>query len=773
MILSKQKITNLSKVETLEDIRLNKILPKNISIPKIYFFNKGRYVKDKKFIINEIKNKFKAKFIIRSSSLSEDNEKYTNAGKFDSYIIANFSYTEVRYKIDLIVSKFKNKNDQLFIQDYIDNVDLSGVIFTREPSSNSPYYVINYDKSGYTNKITSGSYEKTAKTSITSKNKFYLNKKFLKLINLAQKLEIFYDCESLDIEFAKKNKKWFLFQCRKLPIKKPQIKDTIIFSSLTNISKKIIKIKKKIPNLFGSTTYLSNMSDWNPAEMIGIKPKPLAISLYAELITNKIWSEQRKNYYYKDVSPNILMHNLGGSPYIDLRTDFNSFLPRKLNERLSKKYINIYLKKIKKSNSLHDKIEFNLIPTCYDFNLTNKKFYPKTYVNELKFLTNNLINNGSKILNDEIKKNKILDYGISKIENSNLSHIQKIFFLVEETKKNGTLPFAGIARLAFITTKILYSIRDIKLLDENELQGIFNSVNSITKYINHDLKKLKKKKISKKLFFKKYGHIRPSTYSITSKNFIEGHSQYFGNVKPNKLTLHKKKLIFKNEKKIDTLFKKENIDINFKQFISFFKRTVEAREQSKFHFTKGINKIFNNLIKLGHEISLNREDLEYLDIGSILSAYNNLSMIKLQNTLKKNIRSQKISYSILSKVKLPDFISEPNEVYNFEILSAKGNYIGNEKIIGKVEHISNLKKIAELKNKIVFIENADPGYDFIFAHNIRGLVTKYGGANSHMALRCLELKIPAIIGIGINEFEYFKNQNTVEIDCVQKKIKFI
>ena len=275
---------------------------------------------------------------------------------------------------------------------------------------------------------------------------------------------------------------------------------------------------------------------------------------------------------------------------------------------------------------------------------------------------------------------------------------------MRKQKKNGTLPFAGIARLAFITTKILYSIRDIKLLDENELQGIFNSVNSITKYINHDLKKLKKKKISKKLFFKKYGHIRPSTYSITSKNFIEGHSQYFGNVKPNKLTLHKKKLIFKNEKKIDTLFKKENIDINFKQFISFFKRTVEAREQSKFHFTKGINKIFNNLIKLGHEISLNREDLEYLDIGSILSAYNNLSMIKLQNTLKKNIRSQKISYSILSKVKLPDFISEPNEVYNFEILSAKGNYIGNEKIIGKVEHISNLKKIAELKNKIVFIE---------------------------------------------------------------------
>ena len=33
-----------------------------------------------------------------------------------------------------------------------------------------------------------------------------------------------------------------------------------------------------------------------------------------------------------------------------------------------------------------------------------------------------------------------------------------------------------------------------------------------------------------------------------------------------------------------------------------------------------------------------------------------------------------------------------------------------------------------------------------FSHNIRGLVTKYGGANSHMAIRCLELSIP--IGVG-------------------------
>ena len=72
------------------------------------------------------------------------------------------------------------------------------------------------------------------------------------------------------------------------------------------------------------------MVDLNPAEMIGDKPKNLAISLYSKLITDNVWSIQRKNYGYKDVSPNILMYNLAGF-YIDLRTDLNSFLSSNLS----------------------------------------------------------------------------------------------------------------------------------------------------------------------------------------------------------------------------------------------------------------------------------------------------------------------------------------------------------------------------------------------------------------------------------------------------------
>ena len=73
----------------------------------------------------------------------------------------------------------------------------------------------------------------------------------------------------------------------------------------------------------------------------------------------------------------------------------------------------------------------------------------------------------------------------------------------------------------------------------------------------------------------------------------------------------------------------------------------------------------------------------------------------------------------------------------------------------------------------MLIENADPGYDFIFSHNIKGLITKYGGPNSHMAIRCMELGLPAIIGIGENNYNDLMNVRYVEINCDLKKINII
>ncbi len=776
---------NLTKANTLNLINnnLKKFKIKNLIIPKFIYISKLEFLKDKKKFLDEIKNRFKKKkIIIRSSSLSEDTKNLSNAGKYLSISNLNTDLKLVEQNIYKVMNKFESTKDQILIQEFIKKPEMSGVIFTREANYNSPYYIINFDTSGETNIITSGKNNNSIQTVCVFRDKIYLANKFKSLLKTIKSLEKIMGTDRIDIEFAKKNNKWILFQCRPLPghYKKKKI-DIQISKSLVNIEKKIRKLQKKNPTIKGNITYFSNMADWNPAEMIGVKPKTLAMSLYSELITDSIWSVQRKNYKYKDVTPNILMVNLAGSPFIDLRTDFNSFLPYGLNPSLEERIINNYLQNLKTKTYLHDKIEFELIPTCYDLNMSNlnlrflNKKDKNEYFSKIKETTNYIINPKNNILNIEFSKIKNLDQKISEINKFNISEIQKIFFLVNDCKKLGTLPFSGIARIAFICTKILRSLLDKKFIDNEFVENIYSNIPTITKKINNDYLSAIKLKKSKKKFIEKYGHLRPFTYSIASKNYKEGFNEYFSNVEKNSISISTKNLKINNHlnNKITKLFKREKLQINFKDFIKLLQESIQYREYGKFIFSKSINSIFENLIKFTKKLNIKRDDLEYISIKKILDSYSVLETEKLELTLKRDININKKSYEILRQIKFPDFINSSKDAYFHEIKASRGNFITNKKISANSIYLSKIKNLKKLNKKIVVIENADPGFDFIFSYQIKGLITKYGGANSHMAIRCIELNIPAIIGIGQNGFEAISNSNFIELDCEQKKYKII
>ena len=78
---------------------------------------------------------------------------------------------------------------------------------------------------------------------------------------------------------------------------------------------------------------------------------------------------------------------------------------------------------------------------------------------------------------------------------------------------------------------------------------------------------------------------------------------------------------------------------------------------------------------------------------------------------------------------------------------------------------------SNLSGKIVFVRSADPGYDFLFTKNIAGLVTQFGGANSHMAVRCAELEIPAVIGAGEKKYNSWSNARRIELNCMTQSVK--
>ncbi|MDX1373692.1 MAG: hypothetical protein R3321_14560, partial [Nitrososphaeraceae archaeon] len=351
------------------------------------------------------------------------------------------------------------------------------------------------------------------------------------LIKSCKEIEGLFGHSFLDIEFAF-NKKGTLFILQVRPIVtvyKEDLSSIDLVGELGKVSKFIKKNSSKRNGLLGDSVIYGVMPDWNPAEIIGLKPKPLSLSLYKELITDKVWSQQRYNYGYRDLRSFPLMTSLTGMPYIDCRVDFNSFVPRDISKKTAEKLVNYYLNKLKENPSFHDKVEFEIIQSCFHFNinkrldeLSNNGFTKKeinSIRNSLLKTTNHIINPQNGLYVKDTEAVKILEAKHKEVLDSNISEHKKIEQLIKYCKKYGTLPFAGIARSAFIATQLLRSLVEVKIISQDDYNSYMNSLSTVAKHMNNDLYDYSKNKISKRNLFNKYGHLRPGTYDILSPRY--------------------------------------------------------------------------------------------------------------------------------------------------------------------------------------------------------------------------------------------------------------
>ncbi len=754
---------------------------KNFCVPDLKIFKCSDYLKNKQIIINRIQKKFKYLVAVRSSAYDEDGSRISNAGKYSSIVNCKVKDTNSLSKnISKVIDSYgeKKRNNVFFVQSMVKNIKLSGVVLTKDLNTYSPYIVINYHKGPDPTIVTSGR-KKTHSLKYFPNKKYKINSQFRKLVNEVLKLKKIYRYE-LDVEFCidKKNKVYIL-QVRKLNL--PIIKKGYNFNLthknfekyLSNLEKKILKLKKKQNTEFGQTTYFGVMPDWNPAEIIGKKPKPLSLSLYRELITDHVWSENRYNYGFQDVSQFHLMTTFYNTPYIDVKIDFNSWIPRDLTKQTKVKLINFYLNKFGKNKFLHDKIEKEIIYSCYSVNLEkriksdlDKKFSKKEIFKIISCLKK--INNLSiKEKNKDLNKIKSLIDKQKKIEGSNMYFFDKIYWHIENCKKFGTLPFAGLARCGFIAIEIIESFVKNKIFTNDNKNEFLQSVKTISSELSEDSNTFNKSK-----FLLKYGHLRPNSYEISSPNYNSAYNKLF---KKRKATTSKKNNFYFSKiqkKQIIKFIRKFDRKISFNKFIDFLKGSIRDREYSKFIFMKSIDLVFKNLKLFAKKQKIKPSSLSYLKINDITDFYHNLNSSSAASEIKEMIKKNKIEYLNNYCIDLPDVILSPKDIYVVKIPEDHPNYITDKTCEGDLLKL-NLDQKINLSNKIVCIENADPGYDFIFSHKIKGLITKYGGFNSHMSIRCSELSIPAIIGIGEKNFKIVSNSKKMFFDCKNKNFEIL
>ena len=763
---------------------------KNSKIEKIFDFTVNEWNKDKINILNSIyKNFGENNVIVRSSAKGEDSRDKSEAGNYDSVQNINASSkNQLQNAINKVIKSYQKKgnlfpNNQILIQKQTSNIITSGVAFTRSPN-NQPYYIINFDDGTSTDSVTKG--EQSNLIKIFRNLKFNeIPNKWKLLIKSFKEIEKITKTNCLDIEFGiTKNKNIVIFQVRPLISTKKfslTINDEKISKKIQMNKKKYEKLNK-LKNLFGKKIIFSDMSDWNPAEILGDNPNLLDYSLYDFLIMKKIWQKGRTVLGYYDIYPTPLMVKFGNKPYVDVRASFNSLIPKKINNKLKNKLMKFYFEKLEKNPHLHDKVEFDILFTCYDLTLDKRIIELKKYGfsdKEISTIKNILIEFTNKIINDfpntskqcnnlikQMSKNrKKIIFELNKSNRTHTSILIAAEKLLNDCRNFGTLPFSTMARIAFIGSVLLKSLKTCGFLDSQLMEKFMMSIRTPLSEIQDDVEAYSKKKISKKDFLKKYGHLRPGTYDITALRY-DDETEFFDRIK---FLKHKKINPIKiDEDYISHVLQQHKLQFTQISFLNFVKNALIQREKLKFEFTKNLSESLELIAEAGNKMNFTRKDLAHLDISTILKNKNKIEIKTIwENRIKKNIEEKNLNDSLMSSPLI--FSNKDFEILEYYI--SNPNYITSKKIIKNIIKLKNYdSRLDKLTNKIVLIENADPGYDWIFTKNPSGLITKYGGVASHMAIRCSELGLPAAIGCGEILFEKLLNSNKVLLDCKNSQV---
>ena len=195
---------------------------------------------------------------------------------------------------------------------------------------------------------------------------------------------------------------------------------------------------------------------------------------------------------------------------------------------------------------------------------------------------------------------------------------------------------------------------------------------------------------------------------------------------------------------------------------------------AKFIFSKGISIVLEIIARYFSKYKISRSDASNFSIEEILSFINSIESSNLENYLKDIISKRNKDILISHSLRLPQVIINSSDLKIIPFQVSQPNFITKLSIESEIFYLNDLNDLNAIKNKIILIENADPGYDFIFNYKIKGLITKYGGANSHMAIRCAEFNLPAAIGCGEQIFDNLKNgTKKIILDCLKNKINKI
>lgn len=256
-------------------------------------------------------------------------------------------------------------------------------------------------------------------------------------------------------------------------------------------------------------------------------------------------------------------------------------------------------------------------------------------------------------------------------------------------------------------------------------------------------------------FMRKYGHLRPGSYDILSPRYLDRPGIFReGRPMPGTDPAPPFTLTGAERRDLDALLRDHGLGVTPEGLLEYARRAMAGREHAKFIFSRNLSDALEIIAFFGEDAGFDREDLSFLEIQPLLDWTNSARPESAHEHFRRHIEANRDLLARAAGLRLGYLIRSVRDVYVVPQHRAAPNFVGTGEACARVVRLfADSPCDLDLTGAIVCMENADPGFDWIFTRSIAGLVTRFGGANSHMAIRCAEYGLPAAIGVGERLFD--------------------
>lgn len=734
-----------------------------------------------------------AKLVVRSSVVGEDGLHKSFAGQYLSLLDVPSDRSErLAAAIDEVVDSYRTQSrsllgdDEVLIQPQVTDVLSSGVLLTRDTRAGGPYFLLNEDRAtGRSDSVTAGDTNAITQRYIawSAAESPRLDDETRRLLGIARQLMRLSCLDALDLEYIiDRQGRIYILQVRPLAAArdKAESADADVLDMLEGATAFVDAQMRPQAGMLGASTVFGVMPDWNPAEMIGLSPRPLALSLYQKLVGESAWAEARASLGYRDVCPDPLIISLGGRPFVDLRASLNSLVPATLDNAFGESWVNHCLEMVRADPTLHDKIEFDVAITCLapDWPLVRGRLLqagldPDIFRAPLRELTQSMLAQERESIDTQYERlsrmstRRELLLADSDLGVTSLS--RQLAYLVQDCQASGLLSFAILARYAFVSMNFLRGFLHAGIIDQARYDAYLRALPTVASEISHDLHA----DLPLIELVARYGHLRPNSYEITAPNYASDPERYLrqhaASAELERLTKPADILLAQRDA-IAVCCRDLGLEVSPEALVDFMSRSIVARERGKFEFMKNVNAILETAAHLGERLGLSRDQVSFLSIGDLMALRTQSIVAADQAQLGRRAAYNEKRWRVTRAMHLPDVLVHAGDVSAFALESWRANFITHKKVTGPLVWVDETPD-ADLTGAIVAIRAADPGYDWIFAHPIAGLITEFGGVASHMSIRAAEFGLPAAIGCGSVVFDSLQGARRVELDALSEKIR--